>query len=40
VMIDPDRCSGCGACLAECPHGAIFETEFDTTLDNWFEDLN
>lgn len=21
--IDPDKCTGCGACLKACPHGAI-----------------
>ena len=25
--IDPDACIDCGACEAECPYGAIFESE-------------
>lgn len=23
LKIDPDRCTGCGACVDVCPHGAI-----------------
>ncbi len=24
VLIDPEKCGGCGACLSACPHDAVF----------------
>lgn len=26
LMLAPDSCSGCGACVPECPHGALTQT--------------
>lgn len=27
LMVSPDSCSGCGACVPECPHGALTRTD-------------
>ena len=27
VIIDPEKCNGCGDCVAECPYGAIYLNE-------------
>ncbi|MAY90200.1 MAG: hypothetical protein CMN00_03320, partial [Rickettsiales bacterium] len=34
----PDECIDCGACISECPVGAIFEeTEVPENLIHWIE---
>ena len=38
LVIDPDECIDCGACISECPVGAIFEeTEVPENLIHWIE---
>ena len=40
LVIDPDECIDCGACIPECPVEAIFEE--DDVPDKWYDyiDLN
>jgi len=38
LVIDPDDCIDCGACIAECPVEAIFEeSEVPDHLIEWIE---
>ena len=38
LVIDPDECIDCGACIPECPVGAIFEeSEVPESLEEWIE---
>jgi NAD-dependent dihydropyrimidine dehydrogenase PreA subunit len=33
MYIDPQTCINCGACLTECPVGAIYEDEIDAIAE-------
>jgi ferredoxin len=36
LVIDPDQCIDCGACVPECPAGAIVPENMDMAdLDHW-----
>ena len=36
LVINPEECIDCGACVSECPHGAIFsEDEVPEELSEW-----
>ena len=38
LVIDPDECIDCGACIPECPVEAIFEeSEVPESLEEWIE---
>jgi ferredoxin len=37
MVVDPDECIDCSACLPECPIGAIVETEAD---DPYWAEIN
>ena len=38
LVIDPDECIDCGACIPECPVEAIFEeSEVPSQLLEWIE---
>jgi len=38
LVIDPDECIDCGACISECPVEAIFEeSEVPDDLIEWIE---
>jgi len=40
VVIDVDKCSGCGACIASCPHTAVYYPTFSVeALDNMLAGL-
>jgi NAD-dependent dihydropyrimidine dehydrogenase PreA subunit len=34
ITIDVERCTGCGACVEVCPHGAIYLVEGIATVDS------
>ncbi len=34
IIIDADRCTGCGACVKVCPDGAIYLVEGVATVDS------
>jgi NAD-dependent dihydropyrimidine dehydrogenase PreA subunit len=33
IIINPERCTGCGACVETCPTGALYLVESRATLD-------
>ena len=38
LVIDPDECIDCGACISECPVEAIFpDTDVPDGLESWIE---
>ncbi len=38
LVIDPDECIDCGACIAECPAEAIFaDTDVPAEEEEWIE---
>ena len=38
LVIDPDECIDCGACISECPVEAIFpDTDVSDGLESWIE---
>ena len=38
LVIDPDECIDCGACIAECPVEAIFaDTDVPAEEEEWIE---
>ena len=38
LVIDPDECIDCGACIAECPVEAIFaDTDVPEDMESWIE---
>tara|TARA_B100000614_G_scaffold215906_1_gene200485 strand:- start:1082 stop:1360 length:279 start_codon:yes stop_codon:yes gene_type:complete len=38
LVIDPDECIDCGACISECPVEAIFaDTDVPDDLEVWIE---
>ncbi len=38
LVIDPDECIDCGACIAECPVEAIFaDTDVPADQEEWIE---
>jgi ferredoxin len=38
LVIDPDECIDCGACIAECPVDAIFaDTDVPTEEEAWIQ---